>query len=490
MQVKLLNAKHPEHRAYRLRQLRALAEGGPAWHELRAQWFPQRSMEPGDVYQERLSLALYQNHAGSEIGLIAAMLFSETPTWDGLVGDYWDSLADDADRAGTPWRRWWRELFTSAQIGRRAYVWVNLPARDAALEVGSRADEERLGLLDAYLVPFTADQVIDWEVDERGGLQWLIAHDVVQLRSGPGAPRGRVHRWRAFDAQHITVWEWTGTEGKLDPGPDDEATEVAKIAHGLGQLPVVALELPKELWTMSKLEDAAVAATRARNEHSWALHQAANELLTITSTWGDEEPHLGHGHYLKLTRDATGGADSAEYVAPTGVAFRYLAQDVKDTRDELYRVVQSMALAVGTDDKGGPESGDAKAMDWKALEVVLAAYQDLVVGAMRKVLRLIAKARGEDARELAVKGLAGWASEDLGTFLEAASMATDARQMSSTFRKVIARRQAERLLQDEVSAAELEAIRKEIDEAPDEDPLFGPRVTDLGENQGETPATE
>jgi len=472
MRVKLLNQQHPAHDAERLRRLSALKAGGPEWRALLEDWLPKRAVEPSDVHTERHALALYQNHAGPMVSLIAAMLFSDAPSWEGLEGDYWDGLANDCDGKGTPWRQWWRDRFEDAQTGRKSFVWVNLPARGEDTVVASRADEERAGLLDAYLVAFTADQVIDWETDARGRLLWLIAHDVVESRPELGAERGRVHRWRYIDAQVIRVFEWQATKDRRDPADTDDAPEVAAIPHGFGRVPVVALALPAGLWTMGKLEDAAVGALRARNEHTWALHQAANELLVIKSKWQDEKIDLGHGHYLKLTRDKD-GEDSAEFAAPTGVAFQYLQQDVQDTREELFRVVQSMALAADSDAQSARLSGESKAMDWQALEIVLAAFQDIVLGAMKQALKVIAGARREDTTKLTLKGLEGWATEDLASFLEAVAMATDARAMSPTFRRVVAKREAERLLQDEVSAEEMQAIRDEIDAAPDVDPLFG-----------------
>lgn len=467
MKVRTLNTTHPDYDGKRLGRLRALYEGGNAWHELLDCWLPKRAVEPEDVYIERRSLAGYNNHAGPLCSILSAALFAEAPQVDGVKGEHWTALWGDCDGQGTPWRRFWRDRLDDAQVGRRAWAWVNLPARADGLQVGSRADEERAGLLDAYLVGLAPEQVLDWWEDDRGRLTGILVRDVLDRRVGPEAGRTRTWRWTFIDATVIRRWEWKATERQPSPRDDDEATELPQVLHGIGALPVVRLELPPGLWTMGKLEDPVVAATRARNEHTWALHQAANELLAITSRWGDEKVALGHGHFLRLNRDDKGD-DKATYVGPSGVAFQYLEADVRNAREEVFRAVQQMALSADGSDAKARLSGESKAEDWRALDLVLAAFRDLCLGAMCEAVVLCAKARREDAGQVSVSGLDGWQSEGLTVFLESAALAVDAHQISPTFRKLLAKRQAQRLLQDEVSAEELQAVLDEIDAAEDD----------------------
>lgn len=467
MKVKLLNATHPSYDGPSLARLRALAAGGKAWRELISTWLPQRFAEPREVYKERQQLATYTNHSGSILGLLAALLFSDASKFEGLDGEWWTTFRGDVDRRGTAWDWWWREVFREAQTGQRAYVWVNLPSRADDAQYDNLAEEERAGALDAFLVLFTADQVIDWEVDDRGNLLWVIARDLVQHRPAPGAERTRVYRWTVIDKTHITRWSWTASDDKPEPNDEDDATKDFSFEHRVGRMPVVCVEVPEDLWLMGKLEDPATSALRARNEHSWALHQAANELLTITSKMGDTDPPpLGHGHFLQLWRDQS-GEDKAAFVAPGGVAFEYLQQDVQDTREELYRVVQQMALAADSDATRTRMSGESKAQDWLAFEIVLQAYTDLMLGFMRRVLLAVAAARGErlDEGAVSVTGLDGWQREDLQTFFELLPLATNAARMSETFRRVAAKREARRLLGDEVDEETLDQIDTEIDSA-------------------------
>lgn len=487
MLVKTLNQTHPDRDVQLALELDALRRGGKAWRALMETWLPKRAVEPHEIYAERKDLALYTNEFGPIVAMVAAYLFGEAPVIDGPEGDYWEALAQDCDHQGTPWARWWRELTLSALTQRQVWAWVNLPSR-AGIEVASLADELGGGLLDAFLVDLDIGQVLDWaEQDpqvaaQRGRLKWVLFRDIVHRRDDPLQARTKVWRWTLITDQVIQRWEWSDPEGKkAAPADEDEATEVFNAQHGCGCCPVVMLELPQELWLGHRMRDPAVGLLRARNELSWALHQSANELLVVTARWaedGKEDPTLGHGHYLKLSRD-TDGVDQASFIAPSGMALQHLSEDVASKRRDLYRVVQQVALDVEPNASQQRASGESKKQDWQALDILLNAYAELARDAMQAVAKLIARIRREADGDIAVTGLDGWQSEDLMTFLEAGAMATDARQLSPQFRKALARRQARRLLGSEVSAEELAVIEKEIEEADPAEGLMPPALASM-----------
>ncbi len=355
---------------------------------------------------------------------------------------------------------WFRELFLEAQIGQCGYAWVNLPARAPGVTYGSRADEEAAGLLRPYLVLLTPEQVIDWEEDERGRLMWVMVRGVDERRERVEDSRLRVHRWTWIDATTIRRWEWRSpSEDQPDPKPEDTAAELAPVQHGIGRLPVVRMALPSGLWALNKVADPAAALTRRSNDLDWSLHRAAHALMAIHSKWGDEEPVLGPGYYLKLGID-----DRVEYAEPSGVSFEAQAAHEAALREELYRVVQQMAVSADADATRTRASGESKARDWQALEIILSAYGELVRATMHEVLEVVAAARHDEVPDLAVKGLDGWNLEDLPTFLQGALVGRGLVK-SETFARTIAKRVVTRLLQDEVSPETIEEIVEEIDAA-------------------------
>ena len=91
-------------------RLRALLDGGPALHALKKTLFPKRPIEHSDSYDKRLSQIGYTNHAGTVVGVLGALLFSEAPTLSGVGEDdadsYYARLWKDCDGRGTSWKSW------------------------------------------------------------------------------------------------------------------------------------------------------------------------------------------------------------------------------------------------------------------------------------------------------------------------------------------------------------------------------------------------
>jgi len=462
-----LNQTHPSYRKDELERLEGLYCGGHEWREKIATWIPQNTSEPSDLWKERKERAVYHNHAGPIVDLIAAWLFSEPPATEGLDEEWLKNV----DRRRTDWTPFWKSLFTDALVYRRAYCWVNLPARSADLHVENRAQEEQLGLLRPYLVPLEAEEVIDWGEDDAGALSWVMIRQNFQVRSSVAAGRQSGIRWIYADSTQIQVWEWMATKDKPAPDDKDVIPEKRKIEHGMGVLPIVCLELPEGLHAMGKLHDPAVALLRASNDLDWALHRANHALMTVTTKDGVAPIKLGAGYFISLNRDAD-GKDEVDYAEPSGATFTASSERIKDLREELYRVVQAMALTVSPNAQA--QSGESKARDWQAMEVILSAYAGLVLEAMLAVGQIVAKILG--LPDPTVSGLDGWQQEDLTELLNQITLVAGLQIPSPTMKKELQKAIVRRLLSD-LDADKLATIAKEIDEAPEE-PLYTPVVPD------------
>lgn len=466
MLVKTLDQRHPSYDEKALQAQRALYCGGDDWRALATQWLPKHPDEMDTTYAQRTARALYENHVGPIVDMLAASVFAEAPAVKDIDGDWFTAFRNSVDGKGGKLGAWARDRLVDALVGRRAYVWVNLPFRPPELEVDSLAAETSAGLLDAFLVGLTAEQVIDWSTDDRGRLRWVMVRDLVEERASIEDPRTRVHRWTYIDAKVIRRWTWAATATQQDPKPEDDAEEQSPIPHGFGELPVIAVELTEGLHALGKLHDPAVAHIRARNDLSWALHRAAHALLCIKSTWQDRAPVLGPGYYLQLEV-----ADDAFYAEPSGANFELLRDDTKDLREELYRVVQQMAVGLDSSAARNQQSGASKTADWFAVEIVLGALAQVMEDLLTESIRLVAKARRQDVAP--VVAIEGWETEDATTWLENAALATEAHRLSPTFTKAVARRQVARILEDS-DPEELEKINAEIDAAEVDLSLYAP----------------
>lgn len=490
MQVKLLQECHPDYDGEYLSKLDALYEGGKAFHAHKRGLLPKAAAEPMGLYQERLSRATYANHTAPILNFFGAYLFSESPRVSGLE-DY-AGFEDDVDRKGSSWTSFWREAFIEALRRRTAWVWVNLPARSEDEVIETRLDEERSGALDAFLT--LLPDVHSWEEGADGRLLWVMCRSQSTERADPTQPRIPVWRWTLIDGSQIRRWEWRGEELGEEPKDEDDATELDVVEHNFGELPVVRLEMPKGLWLGEKIYDPAVSAFQGRCDLDWGLYRGAHALLTITGRWeAKASPTVGPGYWLQLTRDKD-GSDEAKYVEPSGATLKLLIEDLRERRQELYRVTQQMALAADAQSQHIAQSGESKKRDYQATEVVLAAYADVVLAAMNAAADLVAIARDIKPETVKVSGLDGWQSLSLDEFLNASALASEAKRLSPAFVKVLARRQVERILGRDLTADELEIIQREIDESdPNALPGFGPGIglpdddPDDGEDEDEEP---
>jgi hypothetical protein len=467
LKLSVLNATHPDYDCAELDQYEALYEGGKDWHKLVATWLPQNAQEPLDLWNERKAMATYDNHAGPIIDLIVAWLFSKPPTVDGVDADWLRNV----DRKGATLPVWLRDPVTDALCDGRCFVWVNAPARpegDAAPT--NRKDEETAGLHVPFLVDLDAENVRDWGEDANGNLAWILCRHYIDQRTGVDSGRTKKWVWTWIDATQIRRWEFEPKAGQTETFPDGaEATEQAVIAHGFGRMPVARLEFPAGLHVMRKLRDPVLALTRLENDYDWRLHRDAHNLLVLKTADAARKPTLGAGYYLIV-----GEKDSVDYVSPGGEVYDALQKRIDTKRETVYRLVQQMAQAVSGKSTQQAASGAAKALDWQSLQVMLAAYADLVKALIRTICQiatpaLVGPVGVAKAREgIVVGGLEGWQEDDLQKVLE--DFATAGPMVKSpTFRKWLAKETVARIaphLDDKTR----QAIEGEIEGADYEDP--------------------
>lgn len=470
MLVKTLQQTHPSYDGDELERLEALYTGGACWRDLLSEWIPQHPQEDDDAWQLRKDAALYECHVGPIVDMIVGALFTQPPVVEDVPGSWFEAFSESVDRKGTGLDVWFAEFVRDALVARRAYVWVNLPARGDVPAPDNRADEEKLGLLDQFLVGLCARQVIDWGTDEIGRLTWVMVRDQYSERASVEVERVTKWRWTYIDATVIRRWEWTPRADQPEPSPEDTVEESPAVLHGLGFMPVADLCLPAGLHAGGKLHDPAIAHLRGRNDLSWALARGSMPLLWVRDRKGEgQKPTLGIGRFLRLYDEAS----EVGYAEPSGASFKLLADDLTQRREAMYRVVHQMAVGADSSATRSKMSGDSKAQDWKALETVLVALADVVKPLIGRVVAMVVKARDGVDIVPNVTGLDGWEEEDLTTWLGNAALALDASRLSETFRKAVAKREARAILPD-ADETLIAKIESEIDAADDSiDPLAG-----------------
>lgn len=438
--VSTLNTEHHEFDERSHKEWRALYRGGWRWHELKRAWFGRLEQETPASYDKRMQFATYENNAGSIVDLLVGGLFTQPPEITEYEGNWVQPFLNNVDRRGTDFVGWLQERLKQALEGRKVFAWVNLPKRSGAKTL---LEQEQNGDLDAFLVALEAYEVIDWEHDDDGNLLWIMHRAYGTERRGVGEKRRRTCTWTYIDNKVVRRWRWYGEPGKLDQEPRD-AEEVAVldvVEHGIGTIPVVELCLNESMHIMGKMRDPALALTRAQNDLDWALHRGAHPLLYIISKFGDsDDPVIGPGVYMKLTRDKD-GADQMAYAEPSGALYKVLADRVMVLREALYRIVHEMALSADGNATRAQLSGESKDADWRATETVLTAFSIILRPFIKRVLALVSSIREETPQVPVVLGLAGWHEQELLPFVTAVSLATEIASLSETWHREIAKKQ-------------------------------------------------
>lgn len=478
--VRTLNATHPDYDSGHLAHLAALYAGGKTWARYKEFWIPQNYAEPTDLYADRLARALYINHAAPIVDLLAAWLFEAPPAVSDAPSSV-TTLEKNADGNGKPLAEFFKGCFLDALVGRRSFVWANLPAAPVDGAPTNRLSEEQMGLTQPFLVRLTPQQVIDWEADERGGLLWVMVRDVVAARSDPTAGgRTHVHRWTLIDGTRIRRWEWHGQHEGDTPKDEDMVSMVSDIEHRMGIMPVQVLTMTPGLWAMDKMHDPAVDLLRKDNDLSWALHKSAHALMVVKYGDNDIEPDappvVGAGYMISMP-----ASGSVEYAEPSGASFSVLRQSKQDALQDMFRVVHQMAMAANNEATRAAASGASKTRDWEALQIVMSAYTALVADFVREVLAMVAEIAEQSPEAMRVGGMNAWKRRTLEQFLEAAVLAVGAQSMSPTFAREVAKKQAELMLKEDIDPSVLQTIYEEIDQA---DP-FGANLALMGKQLGD-----
>lgn len=447
-----LQQRHPEWQGATWAECRALYAGGPRLlqdREVLERLFPRHMHEIAAVYEQRKARAHYFPYAGTIIDHLLAGLgtdplvvsFAETDDkgattlpaaaewWERWVRDVTDEAErpadygledtddEDDDEGGRTMHHFLVDVLREALQTRTAWVLADLPeAGEAGPEPTSALDLEQ-GRLDPYLCLIPAEQVIDWNCDDRGKPEWVLILTCRQVRATPRDRRGKVlHVYTLWTAE-----SWARYEVLVDPRnlPTEQMpfAPVRTGAHGFGRVPLERLELPEGMYAMGKLHSLAREHFNKRCAMSWAeykslfpvlyeFHGAEDKQgLPVAAAQADENRATNQlrGQGYTQTR---GNEDRAEYVGPPSDPFVAARDSCSDTMREMHRVMFSMAMSANMDKAALTRSAESKSADNATTEVLLDAFGTILTRFARRLLLLAALGRGEAAPPAQISGYA------------------------------------------------------------------------------------
>jgi hypothetical protein len=182
------------------------------------------------VYSERLSRVFYQNYIGSIVDWYSATLFRREPvlTFEGpneAAKRFFCNLVEDVDQKGTQLADFFRRQFIDALITGASYTLVDFPR--LPLRFGTRGEEDALGASRAYLVDYAADDLINWNLDNRGGFEWVVLRTASLKKDRIEDPNWQIEtRWLYYDRQTFRIYTSAGEAASREtPRLVDQARE-------------------------------------------------------------------------------------------------------------------------------------------------------------------------------------------------------------------------------------------------------------------------
>ena len=371
------------------RRYRDLYAGGEQFRQHAAEYLVRRHKEPMEVYHERLTRVFYENYIGSIVDWYTATLVRKEPVLE-FTGasepakSFFSQFVQNCDLRGTTLTQFFRDQITEALVCGKSYVVVDFPKTDKP--VLSRAEEDAVGRSRAYLMSYTADEVINWSLNEKGAFDWVVIRtSCLKQDSVRSFGWTKKTRWIYYDREQYEIYE------QQDANAGNKVELIDQGQHGfagIGRVPVFEVRVSEGLWLTNKAALLQLEHFNKANALGWALTMG---LFATPVVYSDREwsQIVGESYYVQL-----GPQDNFGWSEPEGKVYQIAAENLSRLKDEIYRV--SYLLQQAGDASGTAQSGLSKQWDFSVTQEILRAYGDTMKDSMRNVLTAVAAARLDD----------------------------------------------------------------------------------------------
>lgn len=391
----------------------------------------KRPKEPNDIYIERVKGFTYHNLMDLGVGYYRAKLFEDDPEIDikqsgkALVAPaettdtkdpevivdpadavwhfYVEQFLVDCDGGRTSYVEFFKLVMASLLLYQRAYILMDLPA--GTQNAATAADQNIRPLLKLY----GPQQVINYEVDDRGNLNWILIRVESQDHSFLKRAR-KIVRWHYFDRTEFFTYEWR--EG--DKRPEGVNSDVAKLVgfgnHSMadykddetgnvtGRVPVHVIEVTSDFWIANRVFLPMIDHLNVDNSYSFALKQGNLAMPVITSD-SEFQPTLAECGFIMLPQGAT-----FAWAEPSGTSYQRSQERIDSLREEIFRLMHLQAQGKSSTAVASAQSGYSKEQDMAPAHDILESMGDLIRTNMQIVLYLVAAIRQETTLDFDVRG--------------------------------------------------------------------------------------
>ena len=483
--VAQLSQRHPSCDSAYVADLDALYSGGKKFKSRISRFLAKRPRERPDRYNLRISEAHYRNYLGPVIDYFAAMLFAARPRVvakdkGGEInpdpGEFYSAFNGDCDKNGGDLEAVFKGRLTRALIDGCSWLRVHQPSDDG-VEPATLLEFTDRALGDCWLETLSYDNVLDWETDDAGRLEWAILHKQTAKRGGLTGDRGLItDTWDYLTPTDVSTYAITYEKDKA-PTPETDVPLVGSVKHRFGRVPLVVLEPPEGLWVANRLESPQLAHFRSANAQTWSMTTTcyAMAVAKVKDPEAFATMHAaGAGYEIVI-----GHEEFWEWEAPPSDHFAALDTEIKAHKDEIFRIAHQMALGVENNAAAVGRSADSKKADAEATRVVLLAYSRMVKEAIEYTYDLISAQRGDEF-EWSIEGLDDFAAVDVMGLAETLKLVKDIGGIpSKTWNAAASSRLAEAILPD-MDQAQKQKVQQEIEKhTPEPGEEFEKQIADL-----------
>jgi hypothetical protein len=472
----ILNQKHDAYDADLWGDYDALYAGGKKFFDRVRRFLHQHPNEPALVYLNRIKEAHYRCYHGGIIDYFASFLFQSSlvvrarKEGSDVVIDpdpFYGEFKEDCDARDNDIHVFLRSRVIEAMNKKVSWWVVEMPEPPDEISVETLKEWKDQGLDKARVRALGAEQVLDWEVDEDGHMTWAIVQSVRIVRPTPGDKRKIViERYDVYDREFVEHFELQYEKNKK-PSKDIDVPSISKKAHGFGTVPLVNIDVGDSLWLANRVASPQIEHFRLSNALTWGIRRTCYAMPVFKLLDQDKPPTMGPGYYIMIGKD-----ESFEWAAPPGAPYQAIREEVKDQKDEIFRVVHQMAMGVDNNAAAVGRSGKSKEVDQAAVKVVLSALGQIVRESVERTYSLLSDGRGEKY-EWAIEGLDCFVDVDLTELVTSATMLQMLSIPSPTFQREIKTRVALAAVPDAEQASK-DDIRQEIEDNVTDESVLNP----------------
>lgn len=408
MRVSDLQRQHPEYRPDLIELYGLWYDGGHRFSEALCQ--DDGKLLGGRIVDDdrfgkktyrdlRREKAQYNSELSRIIGNIISTAFKKRPhiVSTGAGSDYYNSLNYDCDGSGTPFSvKLWR-AFEGGMVHSRAYLAPDFPP--AVSTATDYAQAKALGQLDGRVVCYQAKDVINWDYDAHGVLEFITIYGYDDEAEKPWMPATyRRHTWTIIDRAEIYSFEYVQkrnpSTGTLDPIPPNAAVSPTVTQHAYpGRVPVIPFRFASHFWVADRLADGQKALFNSEADERFIRAQCAHPQPVITGVDGNI------GNLYKSELHALVLPTGADYklVGPGAEQSTWHETAIARERSDLYAALDSMKLFLASQPQNARQSAEAKKLDSSGSTSLIQMFASALKDTAMQCLRMIQEKRGDTA---------------------------------------------------------------------------------------------